>query len=195
MNELYSASRRLWWLVLVRGIVAVLLGLFALFSPSTTVLVLVTVFGVYALVDGVSAIGMALGSRRELSRWGWVLFEGVVSVLAGLVAILWPVFSAAVTAVVIGFIIGFWAALLGVLQISQSITLRRQPSPVWGWVLASGILTLLWGIFVLAVPGIGLLTVLWIFSLFALVFGAWTIALSLRIRSGVNAAADSAPGR
>ncbi|NYE95303.1 uncharacterized membrane protein HdeD (DUF308 family) [Psychromicrobium silvestre] len=182
MEQLYSASRKLWWLVLLRGVVAVLLGLFALFSPSTTLAIFVTFFGIYAIIDGLSAVGMAIASRKEQSLWGWLIVEGVVSVLAGLFAVSWP----GKTALIVGFLIGFWAVLLGAAQLVQAFALRRELSGVWGWVLASGIIGVLWGIFVLAVPSIGILTVLWVFGIFALAFGIWTVGLSWRIRSAAR---------
>ncbi|WP_394939575.1 HdeD family acid-resistance protein [Psychromicrobium sp. YIM B11713] len=182
MEQLYSASRKLWWLVLIRGIFAVLLGAIALFSPQTTLVAFVLVFGAYAIVDGISAVVMAIGSRKEQRLWGWLVVEGIISVLAGLLAIAWP----GLTALAVGFIIGFWAVLLGVIQIVQAFALKRELSGVWGWLLASGIISLLWGVFVLAVPGIGILTVLWVFGIFALLFGIWTIVMSLRIRSAVR---------
>ncbi|MCB8813885.1 DUF308 domain-containing protein, partial [Escherichia coli] len=91
------------------------------------------------------------------------IVEGIVSVLAGIVALALPDFSA----LAVGFLIGFWALLLGILQIAESIMLRRSLGSVWVWLLVTGIIVLIWGIFVLSAPGAGLLTVLWIFGLFA----------------------------
>lgn len=182
MEQLYSASRKLWWVILIRGIFAVALGLIALFSPQSTLAAFVLIFGIYAIIDGVTAVVMAIGSRKEQQLWGWLVVEGVISVLAGLFAVAWPTAAA----LAVGFLIGFWAILLGAAQLVQAFALKRELSGVWGWVLASGIIGILWGGFVLATPAIGLLTVLWIFGIFALVFGLWTIVMSLRIRSAVR---------
>lgn len=182
MEQLYSGSQKLWWVVLIRGIFAVLLGLIALFFPQSTLVAFVLVFGIYAIIDGVSAVVMAIGSRKEQRLWGWLVVEGIISIVAGIFAVAWP----GITALAVGFIIGFWAVLLGIAQLVQAFALKRELSGVWGWVLASGIISIIWGGFVLAVPGIGLLTVLWVFGIFALLFGIWTIVMSLRIRSAVR---------
>ncbi|MBQ1442780.1 MAG: HdeD family acid-resistance protein [Renibacterium sp.] len=184
MTEVYTGSRQLWWLVLLRGIFAVFLGLYAWFSPGTTIIVLIIVFGFYAIVDGISAVVIAIGSRGKQRLWGWLIVEGIVSVLAGIVALALPDFSA----LAVGFLIGFWALLLGILQIAESVMLRRSLGSVWVWLLVTGIIVLIWGIFVLSAPGAGLLTVLWIFGLFAVLFGISKIAMSFRIRSAVKSA-------
>lgn len=188
MNQLYSAVGRVWWLILLRGIVAVLLGLISLFSPNSTLVAFVIIFGIYAVIDGVAAIYMAITSRKEQKLWSWLLIEGVLSILAGIIALVWP----GVTLLVIGFIIGFWAVFLGITQISQAMSLKREGSSVWGWLLAAGIVVLLWGVFVfIFAPGVGLLTVLWVFGIFALVFGIWMIAVSLQVRKGAKAVSAS----
>ncbi|WP_347134797.1 DUF308 domain-containing protein, partial [Staphylococcus aureus] len=78
MGEVYSGSRRLWWLVLIRGIFAVILGLYALFSPGATIIALVIVFGFYAIIDGISAVVIAIGSRGKQRLWGWLIVEGLI---------------------------------------------------------------------------------------------------------------------
>ncbi|GAA1050443.1 HdeD family acid-resistance protein [Arthrobacter russicus] len=185
MGEVYSGSRRLWWLVLIRGIFAVILGLYALFSPGATIIALVIVFGFYAIIDGISAVVIAIGSRGKQRLWGWLIVEGLISVLAGVFALVLPGLSA----LAVGFIIGFWALFLGVSQIVESIMLRRSLGGVWVWLLITGIIVVVWGIFVLSAPGAGLLAVLWIFGLFAVLFGISKIAMSFRIRSAAKLAA------
>lgn len=182
MVEVYSGSQRLWWLVLMRGIFAVFLGLYALFSPTTTLIVLVIVFGFYAIVDGISAVAIAIGSRRTQKLWGWLVVEGAISIVAGAFALAFPQWSA----LAVGFIVGFWALLLGISQVIESLALRRALSGVWVWLLISGIVLVIWGVFVLVTPAVGILTVLWLFGLFALLYGIWKIVMSFRIRSAAK---------
>ena len=185
MGEVYSGSQRLWWLVLVRGIFAVILGLYALFSPGSTVIALIIIFGFYAIFDGISAIVMAIGSRGKQRLWGWLIVEGVISVIAGIFALVLPGLSA----LALGFIIGFWALFLGISQIVESIMLRRSLGSVWLWLLITGVIVLIWGIFVLASPAVGLLTVLWVLGTFAILFGIFKIVMSFKIRSSAAQAA------
>ncbi|MCW1249760.1 HdeD family acid-resistance protein [Acaricomes phytoseiuli] len=179
LSSFYAAGRQLWWAVLLRGVFAIILGLLALFSPSSTLFALVLLFGFFAFVDGVTAIFMAVQSRKEQRYWGWALVEGLLSIAAGLIALLWP----GITSVALVFVIGFWAVLLGISQIAQSFSLKRGESSVWGWVLASGIVGVIWGLVVFFSPGVGLLSLLWLFGLIALAYGIVTVVLSLRVRA------------
>src|SRR6476661_8923976 len=75
-----QAVKALWWLVLIRGVLAVLFGLYALFSPAAALLALVFVFGFYAIMDGVAAIAVGFRHRRT-SHWGWHVVLGVTEIV------------------------------------------------------------------------------------------------------------------
>ena len=83
MADLTAAARGIWWLVLLRGILAILFGLFALFAPGTALLALVFVFGAYAILDGITALAVGIRHRKDDPHWVWHVVQGVVSVLAG----------------------------------------------------------------------------------------------------------------
>ena len=104
-----QAVKALWWLVLIRGVLAVLFGLYALFSPAAALLALVFVFGFYAIMDGVAAIAVGFRHRRT-SHWGWHVVQGVVSLIAGLIALFWP----GPTLLALVLIIAVWSIVLGV---------------------------------------------------------------------------------
>jgi uncharacterized membrane protein HdeD (DUF308 family) len=173
-----AAVRGVWWLVLIRGILAILFGLFALFAPGTALLALVLVFGAYAIIDGITAIIAGIRHRKEESHWGWQVFQGVVSVIAGIIAFTWP----GVTVLAILFVIAFWSIVSGVAQIIQSFTMRKRGLSSWGWTLAGGIVSVLFGIVLLAWPGAGLITLLWLVGIFALVFGVIFVVWAFRLR-------------
>ena len=73
-----QAIRRNWWMLALRGVFAIIFGLIALFAPGIALLAFVYVFAVYALIDGIMAVYIAIRERGSLSRWGWVLFEGII---------------------------------------------------------------------------------------------------------------------
>src|SRR5919112_2093239 len=99
-----------WWALALRGLVAILFGLAALFWPGLILAVLIVLFGAFALVDGVLAVIAAFGSSGRGARRGLLLIEGVVGILFGLVALLWP----DLTALALLYIIAFWAILGGI---------------------------------------------------------------------------------
>lgn len=178
-----SAVRAIWWLVLLRGILAILFGLFALFAPGTALLALVFVFGAYAILDGVTAIVLGLRHRREEPHWGWHVIQGIVSVIAGIVAFAWP----GVTVLAILFVIAFWSIVNGAAQIVESFAMRRRGSSTWGWILAGGIVSVLFGLVLIAQPGAGLVTLLWLVGIFSIVFGVILVVWALRLRGAVDA--------
>jgi uncharacterized membrane protein HdeD (DUF308 family) len=190
--EPQAAVRGVWWLVLIRGILAILFGLFALFAPGTALLALVLVFGAYAIIDGITAIIAGIRHRKDESHWGWQVFQGVVSLIAGIIAFVWP----GVTVLAILFVIAFWSIIGGVAQIVESFTMRKRGLSSWGWTLAGGIVSVLFGIVLLAWPGAGLITLLWLVGVFALVFGVIFVVWALRLRkspaAGVRADSQQA---
>ena len=164
-----------WWALLLRGIAAVLFGLAALFWPGLTLFVLIVFFGAYALVDGILAI--VAGIRGSLgSRW-LLLAEGVLGVLAGLVAFFWP----GMTALVLLFVISAWAIFTGLLKIIMAIAFRREVENAWLMGL-SGALSILFGVILAVLPGAGLLSLVWLVGIYALIFGVALIVVGFRAR-------------
>ena len=171
---LAGVAGRLWWALLLRGIAAVLFGLAALFWPNETLWVLIVFFGAYALVSGVFTI--VAGIRDPARRW-LLLTEGALGVVAGLIAFFWP----GLTALVLLYVIAAWAIFTGVLQIMAAISLRREIDNEWFMILG-GALSVLFGILLAVLPGVGLLSLTWLIGLYALIFGVAFIVLGFRVR-------------
>jgi uncharacterized membrane protein HdeD (DUF308 family) len=164
-----------WWVLLLRGIAAVLFGLAALFWPGLTLLVLIVIFGVYAVIDGIFAI--VAGIRGSGGRRWLLLAEGALSVLFGLAVLFWPGLSA----LVLLYVISFWAILTGLLRVVMAISLRREIENEWLMIL-SGVLSVLFGVVLGALPGVGLLSLVWLVGIYALIFGVALIAFSFMVR-------------
>jgi uncharacterized membrane protein HdeD (DUF308 family) len=165
---------RNWWLVALRGALAVIFGILTLAWPGVTLLALILLWGIYALVDGISSI--ALGAAVRGHRWSNVVI-GVVGILAGLVAIMLP----GETAVVLLVIIAIWAIVAGVVQIAAGLALRRTMAHAWFLVLTGG-LTLVLGVVLLLNPGAGALALVTTIAIFALIWGISLILLGFRLR-------------
>ena len=176
------AIKALWWLVLIRGVLAVLFGLFAFFQPATALLALVFVFGFYAIMDGVAALVVGFRHRRT-SHWGWHVVQGVVSLIAGGIALFWP----GPTILALVLIIAVWSIVLGVTEIVEAFTARRHGSSSWVWLLLGGIVAILFGIVLIASPTAGALTLLWVIGAFALVLGVVHIVWAFRLRRAATA--------
>ena len=170
---------RNWWVVLLRGIAAILFGLFTFFAPAISLAALVILFGAYAFVDGALAIASALRGRDRSSQpWGLLLLHGVAGIAAGLITLFMP----GITALALLYLIASWALVTGVLEIAGAIRLRKAIEHEWLFVLG-GIASVALGVLLMLFPADGALAlVLWI-GAYAFVFGALLVALSFRLRS------------
>ena len=165
---------RRWWALALRGVIAVLFGLLTLFIPGVTLVSLVLLFGFYAILDGVFDIVSAMKAPGH--HWP-LLVEGIVGIVAGIVTFMWP----AITAMVLLYLIAFWAILTGVLEIVAGIRLRAVIANEILLILM-GVVSILFGIFIIIFPGAGALAIIIWIGAYALVFGIILIALAFRLR-------------
>lgn len=170
--------RKNWWLVVLRGIAAIVFGILTFIWPVPTLAALVILFGAYAMVEGSFAIasGILGGALNGRSRWLLVL-EGLAGVIAGLVTLLLP----EITAVGLLYAIGAWAIVTGILEVVAAIHLRKEISDEWLLVL-EGILSLAFGVLVFIYPSASALSILWLISIYAVAFGATIVALGFRLK-------------
>jgi uncharacterized membrane protein HdeD (DUF308 family) len=168
-----------WWLLLLRGIAAVAFGILAFFWPGLTLLALTLLWGAYTLSDGILALWAAIsGKGAEMAARWWLAAVGIVSILAGLLTFLWP----GMTALVLLMFIAIWAIIIGALQIWGAIQLRKEIEGEWLLVLG-GLLSIAFGVIVIAQPGAGALAVVWLIGWFAVLLGCIYIALAFRLKT------------
>jgi len=177
-SSLLRAMADNWWLLLLRGIAAILFGVLAFVWPGITLISLTFLWGAYALVDGAVSLWAAIvGKGSEVTPRWWLAVVGAAGILAGLVAFLSP----GITALVLLMFIAGWAIVTGVFQIIGAVRLRKEIEGEWLLAL-SGALAILFGIALIAVPGAGLLSMVWLIGAFAIVAGASYIGLALRLK-------------
>lgn len=169
---------RNWWLVVLRGVLAILFGISAFLWPGLTLLTLVILFGVYAIVDGVIAIVTGLSRTKDSPRWWTFLVEGLVNIGAGVAALIWPDLAT----LVLIYIIAAWAVFTGILEIVAAIRLRHEINNEW-FLALSGILSIGVGILLFLQPAAGGLAIIWIIAGYALLFGILLVILGIRLRN------------
>jgi len=168
---------RNWRLVAVRGVIALAFGLLTIAGPGITLAALVILFGAYALVDGVFAVWSALANRRGEPHWVALLLAGLAGIAIGILTFLMP----GVTTLFLLYLIAAWAIIRGAAEVAMAIQLRKVLTGEWLLGLA-GVLSVLFGLFLMMFPGPGALAVvLWI-GIWAAVLGAVIIALAFRLR-------------
>lgn len=167
---------RMWWLVLVRGIAAVVFGILALVWPGLTVIVLVIFFGAYAIVSGIASL--TAGFRHGARSRGWLIGSGVLGILAGIVAFVWP----GITSLALLWVVAFWAVFSGVSEIVAGVHMRKVIDNEW-ILIVGGILSVVFGILLIVWPGAGLITLAWLIGVFAILYGIAMAALSFRVKN------------
>lgn len=172
-----SVLTRNWWALALRGILAILLGLAAIVLPGVTLAVLITLFGAYAVVDGVLAIIAGVRAAEHHERWWSPVLKGLAGIAAGVMAFIWP----ALTALALLYLIAGWAIVTGVLEVVAAVHLHRAHGE---WLLIiNGVLSILFGLLIVVWPGAGLITLLWMIGVYAVIFGATLLVLAIRLRS------------
>jgi uncharacterized membrane protein HdeD (DUF308 family) len=180
---------RNWWALVLRGLAAILFGVLAFAWPGITLFVLVLFFGAYMLVDGIFAIVAAVRAAGEEDRWWLLLIQGILGVLAGLVAIFWP----GLTALALLYFIAAWAIVTGIMEIVAAIRLRREIEGEWALAL-SGALSVLFGVLLVVLPApAGLLSLVWLIGAYAVATGVLLLILGFRVRSEASKEATARP--
>jgi len=172
---------RNWWSLVIRGIVGIAVGIVSFLWPGVTLAALVILFGAYALIDGIVNVTGAVRAAEAHERWGILLLEGIVGILAAVATVLWPTISA----LALVYIIGAWAILTGAAEISAAIRIRKHVTGEWLLAIA-GVLSILFGILILAVPLAGALVITLWFGAYACIFGVVLLSLGLRLRRWRN---------
>jgi uncharacterized membrane protein HdeD (DUF308 family) len=166
-----------WWAIALRGVFAIIFGIIALLMPGATMLALVLLFAAYLLVDGIFAIIAAVRAARRQERWGWLIFEGLVDLVTGGIAAVWPL----ITIVAFALLMGAWAIVTGALLLGASYRLNI---PHGRWLMAlAGAISVIWGVLLIIWPLIGALVLTWWMAAYALIFGVAMLVLAFRLRS------------
>ena len=156
-------------------------GLAALLRPGIALGALILLFGAYALVDGAFAIvGVFRGTRSGTPRW-LLLVEGVAGILAGIIALIFP----GLTAVALLYLVAAWAVVTGLAQIATAIRLRQEIRGEWALILG-GILSVLFGLLLAVLPGVGILSLIWLIGAYAVAFGVLLLITAFQVRGRDN---------
>lgn len=183
-TDLMSAHlSRNWWLVALRGVAGIVFGVAAFSAPVAVMLSLALFFAIYLLVDGVFTISSAIRAASRHERWGWLMAEGVLSMIMGVIAAAFP--GAAVVSFVI--VTAVWALMSGGMMLIAAFRLH-QTHGRW-WMVLGGAVSMIWGALLVIAPLLGALVLTWWLGAYAFVFGVTLLVLAFRLR----ARRDSAP--
>lgn len=172
-----SPHRTVWWSILLRGLLAIVFGIIALSRPGAAAQAFVIVFAIWALADGALAFVQAVWRGRAGLRWGWYLFEGLVSVAVGIIALAEPV----ITLLVILLLVAIRAIVLGLVEVFGAFSFKgAEPR----WLLGiTGVVSVVFGILLLAEPLAGTLALIWVVGIYAIIFGIMLFAHGVQVFS------------
>jgi uncharacterized membrane protein HdeD (DUF308 family) len=177
MQDVREEAGRHWWVLAVRGACAVLFGILAIFWPLITLLTLVILFGAFAIVNGALTLVGAFRGEHPRDSKIWMIFSGVLGIIAGIVAWLWP----GITALALLMLIAAYAIVIGAIEIIAALRRRESVETGW-WYLVSGVLAVIFGVLLFAWPASGALALTWLIGAFAIVYGVSLLYLAYRVR-------------
>jgi uncharacterized membrane protein HdeD (DUF308 family) len=174
---MFALLSRYWWVLVVRGLLAIALAIFAFVWPQQTIAALVLVFGAIALVDGTFAVVASIGGHSLTPHWWVLLLQGLLGIGVGVLTL----FNPAITAVALLIYIAVWAIGMGVLQVIAAVRLRHDISGEW-WLALGGVAGVAFGILLMRNPAGGALAVLWLIGTYALIWGVMLMVGGFDVR-------------
>jgi uncharacterized membrane protein HdeD (DUF308 family) len=162
-----------WWVLLVRGIVLIIIGILAFLSPATWIFFV----GAYMLIDGMAMLISGLTDQPVgPSRW-YLIIVGILGLVAGLYLFWNPV----VGGIALTWVIAAWAIITGILEIITAVRLREEIENEW-WLILTGILAIIFGILAFQNVLAGFLAIAAVFGVFAILAGIFSVVLAFRVR-------------
>jgi uncharacterized membrane protein HdeD (DUF308 family) len=168
---------RYWWLVALRGLLALILGMVILVIPQAAAVFLVLFIGAYALVDGVFALSVAIINKpKHRDRW-WLLIEGIIGIVAGTAMLVTP----AIATIILIYIIGSWALLTGIAEIIFAAVQWKVLPDKW-LMLLGGIFSTVLGIVILGNATFGAVVIITMVAVYMVLFGVALISLGFSLK-------------
>ncbi len=189
--EVSRFVKSVWWLVLLRGVFAIILGILAFVWPVATAVAFVWVFAFYAVIDGIVNIMQAISTRRTDRTWGWLLTIGIVGVIAGIVVMIFPAAAAGFTLLVLLWIVAIWAIVSGIFGIPAAASIASGGAKALGIVFS--VLEILFGILLVILlfttPQSALIGLIYVLGAYAVIAGIVLVIVAFQARAAVGAMA------
>lgn len=168
-----------WWISPIIGVIAIILGVLCLANPLTTLSMLAALFVAGFILSGLFEVVFAISNKEILNGWGWTLASGIISILFGLILLVMPI----ETITVLLFFVGFWAMFQSIWAIGSAIELQKSGLKGWGWVLAFGIIGLIFSFILITNPLFAAGFIIYLFAFILLTYGFVRIFYGFRLRS------------
>jgi uncharacterized membrane protein HdeD (DUF308 family) len=175
-DRVMNTLTRNWWMLVLRGVAALLFGVMAFLYPAAAIGAVVGLFGLYGIVDGILAIVAAGKLGEQCAPWVLTLLSGCVSLLLGLIVFLYP----GLPAIALLVVIAIWAALRGLLEIAAAVHLRKLITNEW-LLGVGGLISIAFAAVLMYFPFAGSQGIIWLLAAYALVYGALQLGFAHRV--------------
>lgn len=166
-----------WWIILVRGLITIIFGFLAIFQTGATLDLLMLFLIIYLLIDGLFALISAIKAAVDHKKWYLFFFEGIADAAVAVLIALWPDLSI----FVLLYIIGLWAIITGGFELWAAVTAGWSNLKKWS-IGVAGTISVIIGILMVTLPLASLVAIIWVFGIYALIFGISLIVFSLTLR-------------
>jgi len=177
---LYREKPKYWWLFLLVGILALIMGVVSLVTPDTTLVAVTVFFITMFFVTGIIDIIYAVSNRKTSNNWGWALAGGIIDIAVGVLLVCMPL---PIVTTMLVYFVGFWILFRSILSIGLSCELQQQGVKGWGWLLALSILGIIFSIFYMLSPVFNGLFVVMLVSIAFMTYGIFRIGYAFKLRS------------
>lgn len=177
-SRLAAFFSRTWWVLMLRGVIAILFGVITWKQPELSIALLIIFFGAYILADGILGIFTAVAGRKQDDSWWVMLLWALVGVGVGLLVLVKP----GIAALALLVYIAIWAMATGVFQIIIGIRLRKEIKGEW-FLILGGLISVIFGVFLVSQPLEGALALAWVIATYAVLLGILLVILAFRMHS------------
>ncbi|MDR4505864.1 MAG: HdeD family acid-resistance protein [Candidatus Scalindua sp.] len=175
-----KAASAIWWTVLLRGILAVIIGIMFFSNPGATLVVIMMFLGAYWLVDGIFTLIASFYGKKVHKHWGWGMFVAILSILAGIAVFAQPIAATLFTTTFLVYFMGFMILASGISSVATGIKLRKT-SGEW-MMIFGGVFAILLGLLLLFNPIFSATFFVLLLGIFTIIDGVSLITVSFRIR-------------
>lgn len=161
----------------IRGIIAIIIGLVAIFWPGLSLEIIVVLFAAFALLDGVVGVMVAITSAKQNLKWWPFLLEGILGLVIGLLVLAWP----GVTLVILIYLVAVWAIVTGLFELVAAFTVDWVPGAKWFLGLA-GVFSVILAIVLFTYPIAGIEIMIWLIGIYAVAFGIVLLVSGFRLK-------------
>ena len=167
-----------WWLISLKGLLFIFLGMYIFKFPVSGMLGLIIYGGITLLISGIIIAIFAFSTRHQNSGWGWQLGEGFLDVFIAIILLS----NLGFTIITLPYVFAIYGIITGIFWIIQSTFFKRKGYSFWNIVLIGGLLSLIIGLLVLAHPIIATLTIVGIIGSLFIVHGIFLILFSFLVK-------------